>query len=115
MMTGKRKRMLLRLVFELILVVCLSLILIVPLLIMVLGSFKDPTEVTAFDLSLPKKWLFENYAIVFEEAKLGTAFFNGIFISNVQCHIRCFCYRRTICYTAVVFLNIRTHTFVTAL
>lgn len=81
MMTGKTKRMLLRLVFELILVVCLSLILIVPLLIMVLGSFKDPTEVTAFDLSLPKMWLFENYAIVFEEAKLGTAFFNGIFIT----------------------------------
>ena len=42
-------------------------------------------------------------------------FFNGIFISNVQCHIRCFCYRRTICHTTVVLLNIRTHTFVTAL
>ena len=80
-MTRKKRKFLLGLLLELILFLCLSLIIMVPLLIMVLGSFKNPTEVTAFDLSLPQEWLFENYAIVFEEAKLGTAFFNGIYIT----------------------------------
>lgn len=80
-MTRKKKKFLLGLLLELILFLFLSLIIMVPLLIMVLGSFKNPTEVTAFDLSLPQEWLFENYAIVFEEAKLGTAFFNGIYIT----------------------------------
>ena len=42
-------------------------------------------------------------------------FLNSVLISNIQSHIRCFCYRRTICHTTVVLLNIRTHTFVTAL
>ncbi len=59
----------------------LSLVIIIPILIMLLGSFKNPTEVTAFDLKLPKEWLFENYIEVFEKAELLTAFLNGIFIT----------------------------------
>lgn len=42
-------------------------------------------------------------------------FFNGILIGNVQSDIWCFCYRRAICYTAIVFLNIRTKTFMATL
>ena len=42
-------------------------------------------------------------------------FFNGFFISNIQSHIRCFCYHRIISNTTVVFLNIRTNTFMAAL
>mgnify|MGYP007047244079 CR=1 FL=1 len=38
---------------EILLFVCISFIIIVPLLIMILGSFKDATEVTAFNLELP--------------------------------------------------------------
>ena len=41
--------------------------------------------------------------------------FNSILIGNVQSDIRCFCYCRAICYTAVVFLNIRTNTFMATL
>lgn len=50
-------------------------------MIMLLGSFKNPTEVTAFDLKLPNEWLIENYSEVFEKAELLTAFSNGIFIT----------------------------------
>ena len=42
-------------------------------------------------------------------------FFNGFFISNIQCYIRSLRNRRTICHTAVGFLNIRTDTLMTAL
>ncbi len=59
----------------------LSMAVIIPLMIMLLGSFKNPSEVTAFNLKLPKEWLFENYSEVFEKAGLITAFSNGIFIT----------------------------------
>lgn len=62
----------------------LSMVVIIPLLIMLLGSFKNPSEVTAFNLNLPKEWLFENYSEVFEKAGLITAFLNGIFITAVS-------------------------------
>ena len=42
-------------------------------------------------------------------------FLNSIFIRNIQCNIRSLRYRRTICHAAVVFLNVRTHTFMTTL
>ena len=48
---------------------------------MVLGAFKNSTEVTAFDLSLPEKWLVENFLIVFEEGNLLTAFKNSVLIT----------------------------------
>lgn len=62
----------------------MTLIIIIPLLIMLLGSFKNSTEVTAFDLSLPKQWLAENYKTVFEDGKLLSAFKNSIFITAVS-------------------------------
>lgn len=62
----------------------LSMIIVAPLMIMLLGSFKNPVEVTAFDLKLPKEWLFENYSEVFEKAGLLTAFLNGIFITGAS-------------------------------
>lgn len=62
----------------------LSLVIIVPIMIMILGSFKNPTEVTAFNLKLPKEWLFLNYIEVFEKADLFTAFLNSVFITAVS-------------------------------
>ena len=83
-MSRKTKSKLITSLLEILLFVCISFIIIVPLLIMILGSFKDATEVTAFNLELPKQWLFENYVTVFEEADLITAFFNGILITVVS-------------------------------
>lgn len=67
-----------------ILLLLLSMVIIVPLLIMLLGSLKNPVEVTAFNLKLPKDWLFKNYSEVFEKAGLHTAFLNGIFITGAS-------------------------------
>ena len=41
------------------------IIVLVPIGVMILGSFKNSLEVTKFDLSLPARWLFSNYAEVF--------------------------------------------------
>jgi len=68
----------------LIFMLLMSLVVIVPLMIMLLGSFKNPTEVTAFDLKLPKVWLFGNYTEVIEKAGLATAFSNSILITAVS-------------------------------
>lgn len=62
----------------------LSLVIIVPLLIMLFGAFKNSTEVTAFDLALPEKWLFENFLVVFEKGKILRAFANSILITAVS-------------------------------
>lgn len=62
----------------------LSLVVIIPLLIALLGSFKNATEVTAFNLNLPQHWLFHNYVKVFQQAGLLKSFFNGIFITVVS-------------------------------
>ena len=64
-----------------LLLIGVSLLIILPLLIVVLGSLKDPLEVTAFNLSLPAKWHFENYIQVVKEGKVGRAFFNSMLIT----------------------------------
>ncbi len=85
-MSSRTKKKWMRLCLEAVLLL-LTLIIIVPLLIMLLGSFKNSTEVTAFDLSLPQKWLVENYKIVFEDGKLLSAFKNSILITAVSTSI----------------------------
>lgn len=61
-----------------------SLIVLLPILIMVLGSFKTSAEVLDFSLKLPKEWLFSNYQKVYEEGNLLRAFLNGILITGVS-------------------------------
>ncbi|GJM83292.1 hypothetical protein HMSSN139_57880 [Paenibacillus sp. HMSSN-139] len=55
-----------------------SLLIILPVLIMIFGSFKTSAEVLDFSLKLPKEWMFSNYARVFEEGGMpgrsGTAY-----------------------------------------
>lgn len=54
-----------------------SSIIIIPLLMLLFGSFKDAAEAARFTISLPKKWHFENYIYVFTSGKLGRATFNS--------------------------------------
>ena len=61
----------------------LSLIIIVPLLIMIFGAFKDPVEVTKFNLELPGRWLFSNFTEVIKKAKISRALFNSLLITIV--------------------------------
>lgn len=55
-----------------------SLIVILPLVVLFLNSFKTSGEVNRMNLSLPKKWVFENYMTVVEKGKLFLSFLNGV-------------------------------------
>lgn len=55
----------------------ISLIVILPLIVLFLNSFKSSAEANCMTLSLPKKWIFENYITVVEKGKLFTSFLNG--------------------------------------
>jgi raffinose/stachyose/melibiose transport system permease protein len=56
----------------------ISLIVIIPLVVLFLNSFKTSGEANQMTLSLPKKWMFENYQTVMEQGKLLSSFFNGL-------------------------------------
>lgn len=99
MKNARKKDRLFRLILQTVLLLA-SLIIVVPLLIMVLGAFKNSTEVTAFDLALPEKWLIENFRIVLEEGDLLTAFKNSVLI--------------TICSTGITILTSSLASFVIA-
>ena len=64
-----------------ILTAVISLIILVPLAVILLGSVKTSAEAQMFDLSLPSEWRFDNYAYVFEEGGIGLAFVNSTIIT----------------------------------
>ena len=64
--------------------VLLSLFVLAPLYLVVVNSFKTKNESARMNLSLPKEWLFENYATVFQKAKLLTGFTNSMIYALVS-------------------------------
>lgn len=58
--------------------VFISLIVIIPLVVLFLNSFKTAGEANRMTLSLPTQWMFENYTLVIEQGKLGSSFLNGL-------------------------------------
>ncbi len=58
-----------------------TLIIFVPLLLVVLGSLKNPAEATRLDLSLPGKWLWSNFSTVFVDGKLLNGFMNSVLVT----------------------------------
>lgn len=67
-----------------------ALVILMPLLIMVLGSFKNPLEVTNFNLALPKQWLVKNYLTVIAKGKIAQAFFNSVLITGIAVSLTIF-------------------------
>ncbi|OZB98734.1 carbohydrate ABC transporter permease [Paenibacillus sp. XY044] len=67
-----------------VLMLMLSLIILLPILIMLFGSFKTNVEVLDFSLKLPTEWQFSNYRQVFEEGNLLRAFWNGVLITGIS-------------------------------
>ncbi len=61
-----------------------SLLILLPVLIMIFGSFKTSAEVLVFSLKLPEKWMFSNYVRVFEEGGLARAFWNSVLITGIS-------------------------------
>ncbi|WP_343250008.1 carbohydrate ABC transporter permease [Diplocloster hominis] len=66
-----------------LLMAVISLVIIIPLLVMILGSFKNPTEAQLFNLHLPTEWHFDNYSYVIQKGGIGLAFVNSLIITVV--------------------------------
>lgn len=56
----------------------ISLIVLIPLVVLFLNSFKTSAESSSMTLSLPTEWVLENYSTVIEQGKLVSSFFNGM-------------------------------------
>ncbi len=61
-----------------IVAIFISLVVLIPLVVLFLNSFKTSAEADKMTLSLPTKWVFENYSTVVEQGKLISSFFNGL-------------------------------------
>ena len=61
-----------------------SVLILLPVLIMIFGSFKTSAEVLDFSIKLPEKWMFSNYVRVFEEGGLARSFWNSVLITGVS-------------------------------
>ncbi len=68
------------LITEIVMLV-LSLIIIIPLLVVIFGSFKTAGEAARFNFAPPTEWLFENYSQVIEKANLVLAMKNSTIIT----------------------------------
>lgn len=64
-----------------ILMLLLSLLVIIPLLVVVLGSFKTTGEAARFNFSIPTEWVFTNYKETIEKSNLMLAFKNSVIIT----------------------------------
>ncbi len=76
----QRKENIANLIIEVI-VILFSLIIIVPLLIMFFGSFKDGTAAAEFSIMPPIKWHVDNYFYVIKAANIGKAFLNSVIVT----------------------------------
>lgn len=60
-----------------------STLIIIPLFLIVINSFKNSAEAANLSFSLPTKWhVFDNYAKVFEIAQVSTALWNSLIITG---------------------------------
>lgn len=59
----------------------ISILVFIPLLIILFNSFKTQSESVAMELSLPAKWMVENYTTVLEEVNIARAFMNSMIVS----------------------------------
>lgn len=62
----------------------ISLIVVIPLIVLFLNSFKTSGEANRMTLSLPTKWVVENYTTVIEQGKLISSFFNGLLYAGAS-------------------------------
>ena len=65
-----------------IIAIFISLIVLIPMVVLFLNSFKTQGESNKMSLSLPKEWIFANYKIVIEQGKLVSSFFNSLLYST---------------------------------
>ena len=76
--TDRGKRFFLNLLLALIV-----LLIVIPISIVVLGSFKTSAETLVPNLNLPERWMWSNYVYVYEKGKIGRALLNSVFLTTV--------------------------------
>lgn len=59
-----------------------SLVIILPLVVVVVNSFKTQQEAYTMSLSLPRELILENYAVVIEQGKLLISFMNSMIYAS---------------------------------
>lgn len=59
----------------------MSLPILYPFVMVVVTSFKSFGEASFLNISLPKKWMFENYVTVFNDGKILQSFLNSAYIT----------------------------------
>jgi raffinose/stachyose/melibiose transport system permease protein len=67
-----------------IVTVFISLMVLIPIVVLFLNSFKTQGESNKMSLSLPKEWIFSNYKTVIEQGKLISSFFNSLLYATVS-------------------------------
>ena len=60
-----------------------SLLVLIPLAMVIFTSLKEKREATSINLTLPRSWMWSNYAEVFQKSDILRYFFNSIFISVI--------------------------------
>ena len=61
--------------------ILISLVVLAPLVMVLLGSLKTPAEAAQFNLSLPSEWHFENYLEIFRKTNALRAIKNSLTIT----------------------------------
>lgn len=61
----------------------LSLLVIYPLLMVVLTSFKTKSEAGSLNITLPREWLWSNYSEVLQTGNVFQSLFNSVFVSAI--------------------------------
>ncbi|MEQ3338234.1 carbohydrate ABC transporter permease [Clostridium butyricum] len=70
-----------KIIFGNFIAILISLLVIIPMVVLFLNSFKSQSESNRMSLSLPKEWIFSNYKTVIEQGKLITSFLNSLLYS----------------------------------
>lgn len=76
MMSGFKKSV--QVVIANIITIFISLTILIPMVVLFLNSFKNQSESNTMSLSLPKKWIVENFKTVIDQGKLISSFFNSL-------------------------------------
>lgn len=64
--------------------ILVSMVFILPMVVVVINSFKTQQEAYTMSLALPGQLMWENYAVVIEKGKLVTSFFNSLLYASVS-------------------------------
>ena len=84
MTNPNKKPLTVQTVLKQLLCLFLSLIVLAPLYLVVINSFKTKSEAARMNLSLPTQWVFSNYPDVFKKANLLTGLGNSLLYAQCE-------------------------------